>query len=327
MAGEMKLVLKNIEKRLGNFCLGPVTLDVGENLVMLGPTGSGKTTLLEIIAGFTRPDNGKIIFNGVDITDVPPEKRRVGLLYQDYQLFPHMNVRKNISYGLKMMGMDKNRIDEMVNSIAGKFGIKHLLDRNVYNLSGGEKQRVALARALIIEPDILLLDEPFSALDEETKQSLMDETRSLIKEIKSLVIFVMHDQEDAYVMGENFAIIFNGKIVSVGKKADVFRRPASTAVARFLGYRNILTKDELKSLGIDLDGQYFAIDESGISINGKSSANIRGTVERYEYLRDKSRIIMIVNGVRIEKKIEGLVSLNREITVSIDPDRIIALKE
>lgn len=326
MAGQIVLELRNIEKTLGSFHLGPLNLEVNENLVILGPTGSGKTTLLEIIAGFIRPDKGRIFYKGKDFTDVPPEKRRIGLLYQDYQLFPHMNVRKNISYGLRMMNFEKRKIDERVNSIAKKFRIEHLLERNVYHLSGGEKQRVALARALVIEPEILLLDEPFSALDEETKETLMEEMKYIIKEITSLVIFVMHDQEDAYSIGKKFAIILNGRIVSVGERDDVFRRPKDLYVARFLGFRNIFRREELITLGIDVEGDYFTIDENDIHINGDGRIILRGRVERYEYLRGRSRIVIDVKGVKFEKKMEGFFPPGMDVNISFDPERILPIK-
>ncbi|MVT13610.1 MAG: ATP-binding cassette domain-containing protein [Euryarchaeota archaeon] len=326
MAEKMRLELKGVEKNLGKFHLGPINLDIDENIVILGPTGAGKTTLLEIIAGFIKPDKGRILFMGKDFTNIPPEKRRIGLLYQDYQLFPHMNVRKNISYGLRMSNIGKENIEKSVEEISIKLGIMNLLDRNVYNLSGGEKQRVALARALVIEPQILLLDEPFSALDEETKHTLMDEVKKIIDDVKSLVIYVMHDQEDAYLMGKNFAILFGGKIVSVGKRDDVFRRPANVAIAKFLGYKNIFTREDLKSIGLDLEGEYFTIDEKDILINENGKIKLKGIVEGYEYLRDKSRITIKVNGIKIEKKVDGIFSFEREIKISFDPEKIIPLK-
>ncbi|MGB9814594.1 MAG: ABC transporter ATP-binding protein [Thermoplasmata archaeon] len=327
MAEEVVLELKNIEKRLSNFHLGPINMKINETTVIMGPTGSGKTTLLEIIAGFIRPDRGSLYFKGKDFTNIPPEKRRIGILYQDYQLFPHMNVRKNISYGLRMLRYDDEEIDEKVKSIAEKFRISHLLDRNIYYLSGGEKQRVALARALVIEPEILLLDEPFSALDEETKVALMDEIRGILDELNSLVVFVMHDQSDAYTIGKYFAIIYNGKLISIGNREEVFRRPVNLTAAKFLGYRNIFSRKELETLGIEKEGEYFTIDEKDIIINGDGKINFIGEVERFEYLKDKSRIIINVNGVRLEKRIDGFLTPEKEVKVSIDPEKILTLKD
>ncbi|MEM0116703.1 MAG: ATP-binding cassette domain-containing protein [Thermoplasmata archaeon] len=322
----MILELLGLEKRLGNFHLGPIDLKIKENLILLGPTGSGKTTLLELIAGFKNLDSGKIYFNNKDITNIPPEKRKIGFLYQDFQLFPHMNVFKNISYGLEMMKMSRKSIENSVNDIAKKFKISHLLEREIYNLSAGEKQRVALARALIIEPEILLLDEPFSALDEEIKNSLIDEFIHIIKDIKSLVILVSHNQEDAYRLGNQVAIIFNGKILACGYKDNVFKEPKTVSAAKFLGFTNIFSNEDMKKIGIEADGEFFTIDDSKIFINSNGKINLKGRIETYEYMKNKVKIVINVNGVKIVKRFDNFMPLDKDVNVSFNPDDFIRLK-
>ncbi len=322
----MILEISGLEKRLGNFHLGPIDLKMKENLVLLGPTGSGKTTLLEIIAGFIKPDSGRIFFNGKEMTEIPPEKRRIGLLYQDYQLFPHMDVFRNISYGLRMQGMDHKSIEMKVKSISERFGISHLLSRNVYHLSGGEKQRVALARALIIEPEMLLLDEPFSALDEETKNSLIEYFKEIMNEIDSLVIIVTHDQQDAYRLGKNVAIIFRGRIMAFGERENVFRKPVNVETAKFLGFRNIFSYEDMKKLGIEKEGKFFTIDDSKIYINGNGKIKLKGVIESYEFMKDRKRLVINVNGVRLEKRIDNFLTLEREIYISLNPEDLIKLE-
>jgi ABC-type Fe3+/spermidine/putrescine transport system ATPase subunit len=166
--------VENITKNFGDFHLKDVSLDIGngEYLVILGPTGAGKTILLETIAGIYRPDKGRVYINGMDITGLPPRKRNCGMVYQDYMLFPHLTAGENIGFGLKARKATANEMEEKVSGLAGLMGVSHLLNRYPATLSGGEKQRVAIARALVLEPEVLLLDEPLSALDDETRDRL-----------------------------------------------------------------------------------------------------------------------------------------------------------
>ncbi len=194
---EKVLEIVNISLRVKNFFLKNINFYVlkGEHFAIVGPTGSGKSLLLETIAGIRKPDSGKIILNGVDITDFPPEKRGIGMVYQDFALFPHMSVYDNIAYGLKVKKC-KN-VEVRVKELAEMLEIEHLLDRMPSELSGGEKQRVAIARALAVNPEVILLDEPFSALDKETRITLRDRIIGLLKEKGVSVIHVTHIEEDA----------------------------------------------------------------------------------------------------------------------------------
>ncbi len=232
--------IKNLKIRVGEFTVYVENLSLkrGEYLVIVGPTGSGKTLLLETIAGFYSPLKGEIILNGTNITELPPNKRNVAIVYQDFMLFPHMSVMDNIGYPLKLKKAKdwKSKVIE----ISKELEIQHLLSRMPNTLSGGEKQRVAIARAVMLEPDILLLDEPFSALDVNMKDSARRLIRDFIKHRKLTTIHVTHDFMDAWIMGNKLAVMRNGKMVQVGSVDEVFANPREEFVARFLGSTNML---------------------------------------------------------------------------------------
>ena len=210
--------------RKGDFCLTDVDLEIypHEIFILLGKTGSGKTLLLESIAGFYRGDSGAILENGVPVYSIPTEERKIGFVYQDYGLFPHMSVYDNISYGLKMRKKNRLEIREKVSRIAGELSIEHILRQYPGTLSGGERQRTALARALVLSPDILLLDEPFAALDPVTKKMIYREIRKIHKEYDCTVIFVTHSFEEARIFGTRVGIMENGRLKAVRSREDLF---------------------------------------------------------------------------------------------------------
>lgn len=233
--------VKEISNNWGEFELKNVSLEVkqGEYFVILGPTGSGKTLLLELIVGLYIPNKGKIFIEGKDITYEVPEKRNLGFLYQDYSLFPHFSVRKNIEYGMKLRNMSKPEIDNKLKELSKMFKIQNLMHRDVTTLSGGEQQRVALARALATNPKVLLLDEPFSALDENTKANLISEMKELHRKEGITFIHVTHSQEEAMILADRIGIIMNGTIVQVGTPEEIFYKPKTKEIARFVKIENI----------------------------------------------------------------------------------------
>ena len=260
--------IENIIKNLGDFSLKDVSLDIddGEYMVILGPTGAGKTILLETIAGIYRPDKGRIYRNDIDITDLPPRLRNTGMVYQDYMLFPHLSVKRNISFGLKQKKGKRSEPVTKVEELAELLGISHLLERYPGTLSGGEKQRVAIARALIVEPEILLLDEPLSALDDETTDRLQDELRRIHTVMHTTMLHVTHSFNEAFLLGSRMAVMNKGEIIQVGEPEDVFRKPVSRFVAEFLGVRNVFSGIAV------IEGESSYINVNGLRI---ASSNLR----------------------------------------------------
>lgn len=233
--------IRGLSKRLKDFNIEDIDLDIKEKeyFVILGPTGTGKTVLLELIAGLVCPDRGNIFFNGEELTELPPEERNIGMVYQDYMLFPHLNVKENITFGLKVRGVKREERERALKKIVRLFRIEHLLTRDVKNLSGGEKQRVALARALITAPRILLLDEPLSALDPGTKEQLQENLKELHERLETTTLHITHDFNEALALADRIAIMHNGKIVQTGKPEEIFKQPNSSFVAEFVGVKNI----------------------------------------------------------------------------------------
>ncbi len=233
--------IENLSINLGEFRLKDVSLDIdkGEYLMILGPTGAGKTILLETIAGIYTPDSGRVYLNNHEITRLPPRQRNIGMVYQDFTLFPHLNVEKNIRFGLSYSKISPEEADNKVSLLTDLLGISHLMHRYPGTLSGGEQQRVAIARALIIEPEVLLLDEPLSALDNETKSKLRSELRKIHSLMQTTIIHVTHSFNEAFLLGNKMAVMNHGEIVQVGEPGEVFRKPKSKFAADFLGVSNL----------------------------------------------------------------------------------------
>jgi len=240
--------LEKVEVDLGNFCLKDINLHVGagEFFTLLGPTGTGKTVLLESIAGLKILKQGKIIINGQDVTCLKPEKRNISLCYQDCALFPHMKVEENIKYGLRFKPDGKNqKYNKNFKTLVELLRIEHILNRYPLFLSGGEKQRVALARALIVDPDILLLDEPLSALDSGIKESIEVELKNLHQALNTTIIMVTHDFREVYYLADRVSIIKDGIIQQTGTVKEVFEKPSSLFIAGFVGMKNLIKIDQL----------------------------------------------------------------------------------
>jgi len=272
------LKILNLTKDLGQFVARDITLEIerGEYMVIIGPTGAGKTILLETIAGIYSPDEGSIYIGGKDVTDLPPRDRHVCMVYQDYMLFPHLNIRENIAFGLKSRGCSKDETDKKVEEIAEFLTISHLLDRKPDTLSGGEQQRTAIARALVMDPVVLLLDEPLSALDGRTRDKLRKELKHLHAHYKITVLHVTHNFEEVFSLADRVAVMNDGRIAQIGKPEEVFRRPNSEFIADFVGVENLFS-----GICTDLDGAS-AIDVNGhriisntCGIGGRVYASIR----------------------------------------------------
>ena len=236
------LELQSISKSIGSFALSDICLQInaGEYFVVLGPSGVGKSVLIEIIAGLMKPDQGRILWNDTDITSLAPEARSFAVVPQDYALFPHLTVKKNITYGPKATGCNSRITADRLQSLAEMLDIKQLLNRRPAALSGGEQQRVALARALAVEPKLLLLDEPLSALDTNTRLRLRKELRRINKELKIPVLHVTHDPQEAIVLADQICIMLDNKVRQVAAPIQLFRKPSDHEVAGFLGMKNVL---------------------------------------------------------------------------------------
>ncbi|MEM3833451.1 MAG: ABC transporter ATP-binding protein [Thermoprotei archaeon] len=245
--------------KVGSFMLRNISFKIpnGSWMVILGPTGSGKTTLLESIAGLRQIIGGQVFIDDTEITNLPPEKRNISMVFQNLALFPHLTVYENIEYGLLARGFPRNVREERVSEMLKLFGLEHLKNRYVTNLSGGEKQRVALARALAVRPKVILLDEPFSSLDLVTRKQFWKEIKKLLKYYEIPVLHVTHDQEEAMYLGEMLAVMKNGTIIEQGLTGQIFSKPKSKFVAEFLQYQNIFTgiakssKDNMSTIFID----------------------------------------------------------------------------
>jgi len=235
------LKLENVSKRLGDFAINNINLQVdrGQYFVILGPSGTGKTVLLEIIAGFHRPDQGRVYLYDKDITRLPAEARKMGFVYQDYMLFPHMTVKDNILFGARKCFPLSQAMDKM-KRLVDLLGIGHLLDRYPLTLSGGEQQRVALARVLIIEPTILLLDEPLSSLDPNSQEALQLELKRIHEEFETTILHITHDFNEAINLATHVGVMINGTLAQTGTAHEVFSHPNSLEVATFLGIENII---------------------------------------------------------------------------------------
>lgn len=264
--------IKALSRKWKSFALDSLDLTIrdGEYFVILGPTGSGKTLLLELLAGFHRPDSGKILINGKDVTDLSPEKRNLAFVYQDYSLFPHMTVKKNIEFGLKMK---KLKAPEKLREISEYLNISHLLERYPLNLSGGEQQRVSLARALVTGPEILMLDEPLSALDPRTQDSAREMLLNVHRKGKLTVLHITHDQTEARIMADKIAVVMDGKLVQAGTPEEIFEKPANDRIADFVGFENVL-----KGRVLSCEEGLLRIEVEGTVLEAAGEAGIGDTV-------------------------------------------------
>jgi putative spermidine/putrescine transport system ATP-binding protein len=251
--------VRGVGKRFGSFsALDDISLDIasGEFLTLLGPSGSGKTTLLLILAGFEAPSEGRLLSEGTDITDVPAETRSYGMVFQGYALFPHMSVESNIAFPLQVRRYAAAEIKRRVSAMIERVGLRGHEKKLPSKLSGGQQQRVALARALVFEPAVLLLDEPFSALDKNLREQMQAEVKRLHQETGTTFVFVTHDQSEALALSTRVAIFDHGRLQQIGKPDEVYERPANRFVAEFLGEINLLPLANVKAESGVVSGQF-----------------------------------------------------------------------
>ena len=337
------LKLENVTVKYNNFiALNSINLQIkeGEIFTLLGPSGCGKTTLLRAIAGYEKILNGKLIISNKDMTKVEPDARSIGIIFQNYALFPTMNVYKNIAFGLKMKNMNKNIIDEKVKEIAAKIGITQCLEKMTYELSGGEQQRVAIARMLILNPKILLLDEPFSNLDKLLRIELIAEIKKLNKELGVTILYVTHDQEEALTISDRIALINRGKIEQIDTPENLYNYPETTFVATFLGGINSLSKEIMEKINqqcnkkYNLNNKHFIRNEYiNIIKNPKEKIvepcfNVLITDIEFRGIYSKFKFeLMDSNITGSDFKSDNKIKKNENLKINIPIEHIISIKE
>ncbi len=339
------LTFEAVERRYGEYlALAGVSLDVkpGEVVCLLGPSGCGKTTLLRVAAGIEKPSGGRILINDREMAGpsrfVPPEERGVGLMFQDFALFPHLKILDNVAFGLKQLPKDEARREAL--AILSRFGLDRYADDYPHILSGGQQQRVALARAIVPRPAVMLMDEPFSGLDVQLRESMQEETLALLRETRATSIVVTHNPEEAMRMGDRIAVLRAGRLVQSGQAEDLYRHPASLFVARLFSEINEITfpvrhgaidtpAGRIPTPGI-ANGRdaILCIRERGVGLTasgggGHSRPGLSGRVLHAKFLGDVARLEIGVEGfdkplrVRVDEG-EGLTK-GVEVKVTIDP--------
>ncbi len=314
------LSLENIEKSFdGEKILKNISLDIGrgEFITLLGSSGCGKTTTIRIIAGLETPDGGKVVLNGKDITALAPEKRDVNTVFQNYALFPHMNVEKNISYGLRLKKMSQNEIKNEVKNALSLVQLDGFEKRNPSQLSGGQKQRVAIARAVVNKPSVLLLDEPLGALDLMLRRQMQTELKKLQKALGITFIYITHDQEEALNMSSRIVVMRNGKIEQTGTPSEVYDTPKTAFVAEFVGGANLYKEGEkifaIRSEHVRLGvGDYAGVVTENSFMAGLSKVKVR--------LRDGQEITSSHMGMNID------LNIGDEISVGWDKNDMVEVK-
>ena len=290
----------------------------GEFVSFLGPSGCGKTTVLRMIAGFETPSTGRVMIDGRDVTQLAPNRRRIGMVFQAYALFPNMNVFGNIAFGLKIAGLSKTETADRVQEMLKLIGLEHLATRYPYEMSGGQQQRVALARALAPRPQVLLLDEPLSALDAKIRVSLREEIRDIQRKLGITTVFVTHDQEEAMSISDRMVVMNSGRADQIGTPAEIYNRPRTSFVAGFVGTLNIL-KAKVTDAGqrkVSIGGRPVQLNEQikssdtnlllalrpealSLTPNDRQDVAIEGTVTHVNFMGSVIRIRMDVGGESI----------------------------
>ena len=330
----------------GTRALLPLDLEIrpGERLAVLGPSGCGKTTLLRLIAGLERPDaGGRIRFDDQDVTPLPIERRGVGMVFQSYALFPNMTVAGNVGYGLRLRRVARAERDAQVRRMLELVRIPHLAERRIDQISGGQRQRVALARALAVEPRILLLDEPLTALDAGLRDDLRAELHDLLSRLSVTALYVTHDQAEAMALGDRVVVMDHGRIAQIGTPREIYHRPADAFVAGFVGQLNRLpgrvTAEGLataagtvpcRDLAPGRDGVFAFRPERGrLAVGGDAGGGLAGTVDGAFFLGDRLRLrVRLADGTAIQLDQPGhrAVAVGDGVTVIVDADAWFSLR-
>lgn len=351
MVNSNSIKVKNLVKTYGDvYALKNVDLEIadGEYFVLLGPSGGGKTTLLRSIGGFIRPDSGTVEIKGKNVDNLPPDKRPTSMVFQGFALFPHMTVNENIGYGLKLRNIEKDIISEKVTKMMDLVGLSGLSDRKPHELSGGQQQRVQLARALILENDVLLLDEPLSALDAQLRKDMCIELKRLQKTVGISFVHVTHNQEEAMSVADRIAIIADGEMVEQGTPKEIYSNPKKKFTAEFIGEKNILNgvvvdfskskilvnieKDEIEvannnyaisknqKISLSIKSESIEITKGSVNKSKGAKNSISGKVTEITFLGQFIRYLVLLSNnqeiqVRSHNEVRG-VSLNDQVNLT-----------
>ncbi|WP_138158833.1 ABC transporter ATP-binding protein [Peptoniphilus catoniae] len=344
MENNILISLENITKSYGNnTVLKNFDLEIKKNefLTLLGPSGCGKTTILRIIGGFESPDEGNVIFDGEDITNLPSYDRKINTVFQKYALFPHLNVFDNIAFGLKIKKMPKDEIESRVNDVLKIVNLVNFNKRDIDSLSGGQQQRVAIARALVNEPEVVLLDEPLGALDLKLRQGMQIELKRLQEKVRSTFIYVTHDQEEALTMSDTIVVMNNGVIQQMGNPIDIYNEPKNAFVADFIGESNIIPGTMFDDYKVSFLNHTFECVDKGFEKNESVEIVIRPEdvklVKNDGYLKGKV-VSNIFKGVHYEMEIDinGYIMLiqstvssevGEDVNIVIEPDLIHVMRK
>ena len=345
-----KIEIKNIRKDFGDFNAvkeSSFTIEDGEFFMLLGPSGCGKTTTLRMIAGLELPTSGEIYLDGEEISQLPPSKRDIAFVFQMFALYPHMNVRKNLSYPLVSQGMPRGQVKAKVEEVAGILGILDILNRPVGGLSGGDRQRVALGRAIVRDPKAFMMDEPLGALDAEFREHMSQELRALHDRMGATTVYVTHDQLEAMQMGDKIVVMNNAVVEQFGTPQQIYDKPATMFVADFIGSpsMNFLRFDRALDEGatsVDLNGQTLAVPKQLQGASGKlvfgvrpehvtlsDSGNYRGEVLATEYLGTTQIITLDTPNGELKARIDSaqLATVGEKVALNFQAPKITLFDE
>lgn len=332
------LSIRHVQKKIKDHeILSEINLDItqGNFITLLGPSGCGKSTLLRCIAGLESINQGEIYLDGLKINDIKPAKRNIGMIFQQYSLFPTKTVFQNIAFGLKIRRTSKSIVHKRVDELLDIIGLSQAKDKYPSQLSGGEQQRVALARSLIIEPKVVLFDEPLSAIDAKLRKELQNKIKQIHNELNMTSIFVTHDQEEAMLLADVIYLMNNGKIEQIGTPRTLYSQPKNLFVAEFIGNHNIISQyDSERILGHTINKNYLVVSPEHIFLNSKFITNCvthTAIVEDILFLGDFERIILDCQGLKLKCHINSdpqmIIQKKQSIQFSINLEACLYLDE